>query len=156
MRISEFLSMSRCCIFVLINESKKLFQVYYTTQIANALLTNVYKFQNGSHDIKIETDLEFDILETFNKENELLMKYRMHEHIKNYLVEGYSLYKPVMPLDWKLEVVVERIDNQMGYRAIVKLRTSPRLSYRVKVFEKYEDAMEYVERTKIEEASLLV
>lgn len=139
------------------NEEDKKFQIYYTIQFANALLTHIHKLQNNMHSIKdLETDkekLDLVVIETFkNSDSIILLRYMMHEYYKQYISNGYTPYKIIQPYNWRFEIAIERKEDSkhtINYMAVVKLRTCITTSYNVTYLETYEDAQLFIEENDI-------
>ena len=159
MTLQDLLHINKVSIYCIINETNKKIHIVYTRNTISSVFQSMQRIKEGSLCNGDSRKLQFKVIETYTKKNNLYMKYRVEELHREFEQLGYTFYTAYKPLQWKMyyRVGIDDPDsNSVQYKAIVKIKTSENFVYKIRVYDSIEEAKAFVASNTIGSAVRLL
>lgn len=138
--ISILDSIPVACIYALVNESTKRFQVYSSTNTPSHLVSLIRRIKSDPKEFLLREDLSgcsLVILETKD-----MSRNRQLELINEYVSRGYSQYRIYSPIRYKL---VTEVDSERRAYCLYLVNSKGNHRVLVGVFRKHRELQKFVE-----------
>jgi hypothetical protein len=133
-------SIPTACIYALVNESTKRFQVYSSTNTPSHLLSLIRRIKSDPKEFLLREDLGGCILVILETKN--MSRNRQLELINEYVSRGYSQYRMYSPIRYKLKT---EVDTERRAYCLYLVNSKGNHKVLVGVFRKHRELQKFVD-----------